>query len=357
MSGEGSNDGKVTFCPGGVSMNVARAIQSIQKALEHNHTAIRLISVVGDDSLGQDLLRTCTKASISTESIVQIPGSRSASVVIVFDSTGGVEYSVADVSILENCLTPAVVAEKMKMIKDGEVVVLDGDLSEQAIVRVCQLAARKECPIVFDPATEVKAKKCIPVLKYVTFMTPNLTELKGLAQALCKDNDSMCNEHRDPTWDEVVVESERSALENSIPNIFKVVRACVQRVLERGAKNLLVTGGPHGAAMYRLIEGGMSCTYCPPVISQTIVSVSGAGDSLLAGFLVGLCARKTSKEALCLGVASAWEALQVHGNVPENIDANRLRKHLSHSLDVTKEIKMKCACCCPRCCDINFGPP
>jgi pseudouridine kinase len=356
MPGEGSNEGKVTFCPGGVSMNIARSIQSIQRALEHNYTAIRLISVVGDDPLGQDLLQACTAASISTEAIVQIPGSRSASVVMVFDSKGGVEYSIADVSILEDCLTPAVVDEKMSTIKEGEVVVLDGDLSEQAIVRACELAARKECLVVFDPATEIKSKKCIPVLRYLTFMTPNLTELKRLAQALSQENDYMCHDCKGPTWDKVIVQSDQNASERVIPNIFKVVRACVQRVLESGVKNLLVTGGHHGVAMYRIVEGGMSCTHCPPIISQTIASVSGAGDSLLAGFLVGLCARKTSKEALGLGVASAWEALQTHGNVPENIDPNRLRKHLSQSIEVTKEMKMKCGCCCRRCCDVNFGP-
>lgn len=136
----GSVDGCVSFVPGGVSMNIARALSKIYTCLDledDTKPPIRLFSVIGNDSAGQTILSQCLEDQVGRDGIVQIQGARTATVVIMFDGGGEVVSSVADVDIVEKSMTPTFVDMRLRLLAPGDFVVVDGDLPAESIEVWC----------------------------------------------------------------------------------------------------------------------------------------------------------------------------------------------------------------------------
>lgn len=341
----GSSTGRVTFSPGGVCMNIARALKWLERL--HGDTVspdVCLVSAVGNDGSGQNMLALCSSEGICTASVLVVQEGRTATVVVLFNSQGDAIQSVVDVSILERYLTPDTALKALQKENGKGICVVDGDLHRDVIESVCQEAALRGCQVVFDPATVSKAPKCIHALKNIYLLTPNIYELDEIARAL-RDMQG----HHD-----IRVHT------NYSPLLFVRARACVELVLKRGVKYLLLTAGHMGAALYQMED---DCTihveYCPPIPTDSIASVNGAGDSLVAGFLYALMLGKNQRESLAFGMASAWEALQTKSNVPEHYggsSASRFKRHVAAVLRGTQSLTLCCGCCCSTCCSaININ--
>lgn len=328
----GSSTGKVMFSPGGVCMNIARALRHLEKQYGGPTISdISLVSVVGDDNHGRDIVTLCSREGINTQSVLSVPGERTATVVVLFDDKGDVMHSVVDVSILETHLDPKVA---LKFIKGG-ICVTDGDLNRGVLEIVCKEAAQRGCQVVFDPATVSKAGKCISVLKYIDLITPNASEIEEIARLLV--DTSM--QHRIGSNDE--------------PSFFHRARACVELVLRQGVRYVLLTAGEKGAGLYWMEGTAIYVEYCCSIPVDFIHSVNGAGDCLVAGFIYAISTGKNEKESLSYGMAGAWEALQTDGNVPECINMTRFNKHVSFVLENIKSSIISCGCCCSTCCHIG----
>ena len=330
----GSSTGKVMFSPGGVCMNIARALRQLEK--RHGGTAISdisLVSVVGDDNHGRDMVALCSREGINTGSVLSVPGERTATVVVVFDDRGDVIQSVVDVSILETYLDPEVALKSIR----GGICVMDGDLHRDVIETVCKHAAQRGCQIVFDPATVSKSGKCISVLNYIDVITPNIHEIEEMARLLV--DGSMQHTH---------VQSSNTGSDT----FFHRARACVELVLRQGVKYVLLTAGEKGAGLYWMEDMYIHVEYSFSIPVESICSVNGAGDSLVAGFIYAISIGKNEKESLSYGMASAWEALQTDSNVPEFLNMTRFNQHVSFVLEGMKSSNIRSGCCCSTCCHI-----
>ena len=327
----GSSRGKVTFSPGGVCMNIARALKHLEKQNggEKVVPEVYLVSAVGDDNHGRDMMALCSREGINTGSVLSVPGERTATVVVIFNSKGDAIQSVVDVSILEKHLRPFIA---LGAVKNG-ICVTDGDLCRDVIETVCREAAQRGCQVVFDPATVSKAPKCISVLKHIDYITPNIDELEEIARALVMD-DGIGHHTHVPDG----------------PLIFHKARACVEIVLRRGVKHVLLTAGDQGAGLYSMEGTQIHVEYSSPIPVTSIRSVNGAGDSLVAGFMYALSQGKNGRECLAYGLASAWEALQTESNVPEFPCMTRFKRHVAHVLRSTQTASIGCGCCCSICC-------
>ena len=306
---QASSIGRVRYSAGGVCLNVARALRGLGQGEVH------MVSAVGSDGAGRDLLDLCTKAGIHKDGILTIEAGRTATVLCLFNNTGEVVYSLADVSILEDYLTPEMALRGMDRcgITNG-IVVTDGDLSSGVLEAVCKRAHRERCTVVFDPATVAKASRCVACLSYIDYVAPNVDELAELARAV------------DPNGLEGRMSPERGTV--GVPEVFLRALPAVDAVLGKGAGNVLLTAGEYGAGLYCYCGGGIRLAHCPALPTASIASVNGAGDCLVAGFVRGLSLGRHKEDSLALGVASAWEALQIEGNVPDAFDGTRLRNHV-----------------------------
>lgn len=125
----GSVVGRVVSSLGGVCMNVARCLSR----LIPKTTKIILVSAVGMDQAGNEIIGQCQKDGIDTRYLMQDSNDRTPKVVVLFDDSGDVSASVADVSLLERVMTPSVVVRCMRDVSDGSMVVVDGDVSQESI--------------------------------------------------------------------------------------------------------------------------------------------------------------------------------------------------------------------------------
>lgn len=346
---EGSMVGKVTFSPGGVCMNIARALKRLEKQHSTSGTVVpdvRLVSAVGDDIHGYNIIEMCSRDGICTRSILRVPQGRTASVVVMFGSNGDAIHSVVDVSIIEEHVTAPVALESMKGISG--ICVTDGDLGIDVIERVCKEAALRGCAVVFEPATVSKASKCVGALKHIQFITPNVFELEKIAEALWDQSS-----HGDLMHVEAC-HFGKGRLggyhEGRVPLILVKAKPCIELLLRAGVGHVLLTAGDQGAALCWKEERAIRVLFCPAIPVENVVSVNGAGDSLVAGFIYALCLGNSKRDALVFGVASAWEALVIKGNVPEYGDLSRFHSHVAMLTDTMQCFDLPRGCCCSRCC-------
>ena len=309
VANQSSSIGKVTHKAGGVSLNIALALRAL------GHGAVHLVSAVGEDGAGRELVELCLKAGIGTNGILSIKDGRTATVICVFNDEGEVVFSLADVSILEQQMTPASALACMASCDYlNGVVVVDGDLPSKTLQSVCNRAHKDGCTLVFDPATAKKAPRCVDALPYIDYVAPNVEELHQIA------NKIGINKGQSKKWS-----PEKSV---RVPEVFLLSAPAVAAVLSRGARHVILTAGKHGAGIYWYCATNLKLVHCPALPVPKISSVNGAGDCLLGGFVRGLLLGRRKEEALALGVACAGEALQTTANVPPRFDWARLEANV-----------------------------
>lgn len=351
MASGGSSIGRVTYSAGGVALNIARALHSLMKCVFTDCMGdVELISVVGDDEAGKDLVTLCEANNISTRGVLRIPnGPRTASVVIIFDGSGDVAYSVADVDIVERFLTPDVVSRSIHpFLGSSGILVLDGDLDQASILRACEDASRSRCQVVFEPTSRSKAPRCIPALKHIDYITPNVDELTCIFHELCRHFPEKFP--RSCGRNTTLIETKTKGM--AIPGLLSSLAQPAAALVRAGVGHVLVTAGDQGAAIFfGASENNKSiqCIYCPSIPTH-VVSVSGAGDCLAAGFILGLTMGAEPRKALAIGVASAWEALQSDSNVSDSLEEKRFKAHVDNILTRVHEATIHINCCCITCC-------
>lgn len=131
----GSVPGIVRQIPGGVSHNVAESLYKMMSACTalHNPPLPLLVSCVGNDASGDTLVAHWKSFGMSTDFIFRSSSVGSATISIIFDTSGDVAASIADVAAVENSLTPAVLSRIEPCMKGAPIVMIDGDLCSESI--------------------------------------------------------------------------------------------------------------------------------------------------------------------------------------------------------------------------------
>lgn len=316
--------GTINLTPGGVCRNIAHDISLI---LSHS-VPLLLITVVADDANGRALAHHCkqTLGAHSARGIHIVCSShtrtRTPSVSIILNSSGDVAACVADVDLLETALTPELVAEHhSEDIRTSFCVVVDGDLSQDVIERVCQMAHvstsshhHTRSPIVwFEPVSAPKAVRAARVLNCIDYISPNASELLAMASSLGWRPSGAPEVH-----------CARSILPGCLHSSLV---SAIEWVLIKGrVKNIVLTLGGDGAAWCRCSGGGSGgngygnteerkeiVIEYAPALPARVVNCSGAGDCLVAGFIAAL---QVKESPLAWGVAMAKRAVESELNVP-----------------------------------------
>lgn len=349
---------------GGVSFNIARALQrllfaesSLYSSQNKERICVRIISAVGNDSAGFEILEGCKKEGIDSSMVVEVDGRSTDTVVVLLDENGDVSASVARVNVVENFVTLDIVMSSLERVNPGDLVVVDGDVSKEVVEGTCRLASRQGCTVLFEPASTSKATKIVNVLDCVHYITPNISELVQIATSL-KSHASHCIQSENL---DIWFESQH------VPNVWRNMQPLVQLILEHGTRCIVVTGGGHGAAMYRLREelqdstelGGDSVhvlqrpkiqvLYCPARTTNTIISTSGAGDCLVAGMVLSIIKGQEDPMILATGMASAAECLLTEDNVPREFSRTSLQDAQSEFCQNSNMYFFPSTCCCSQC--------
>jgi len=268
-----SNPGRMVVAAGGVGRNIAENLARLG-------TPVALVSAVGSDPLGDQVLAVTAAAGVDVTAVRRTPLHPTGSYTAVLDHAGELSVAVADMAAVE-AIRPDDIP--VATLTGAALVVLDGNLLPDTAACVLDLAERAGVPVVVDPVSVAKAARLSPVLdRPVRAITPNRDELAALTGA------------------------DRSLTD------------AADALHDRGAELVWVRLGAEGSV---LSTNGDTVRLA--AVPADVVDVTGAGDAALAAFCHALLAGATPREAATYGHAAA--ALTV-------ADPRTVRPDLSDSL-------------------------
>ncbi|MFP4345382.1 MAG: carbohydrate kinase family protein [Anaerolineales bacterium] len=278
-----SNPGQIRWSWGGVARNIAENLTRLGA-----HT--RLITAVGDDEAGRELLNQAHRIGIDTEGSLVVTGQETAAYVGVYHVDERLWVAFDDMAIIE-ALTPGYLYRHRRFFKQADMVCADANLSVRALETLFRLAQEYDVPIVVDPTTALLASKLRPYLAQITAITPNRQEAEALLQEPLPD-------------DEALLYGARS-------------------LVKMGVELAIVTLGAAGLAYATSEESGRL-----PTFEAAIVDPIGAGDALTAALAYGLMEELAPTEAVRLGLAAAAQTIICQETVCPTLNLETLYERL-----------------------------
>lgn len=233
-----STPGHIHYAPGGVGRNIAENLARLG-------SVVALVSVVGADAFGHDILAHTRSVGVEVAGIQMLAGQRTATYLSMHGPDGDMALAVNDMAILER-LTPDLLVAKKAMPAHTDVLVLDCNLSAPTLAWLLEQASQ---PVFVDAVSVAKCQRLVPVLGRVHTLKVNRLE----AQALCG------------AAVETVEEARHAAL---------ALRGL-------GVQRVVLSLGALGVAWCDA-DGN---TGVRPAVNVPVVNTTGAGDALLAGLV------------------------------------------------------------------------
>lgn len=262
----GDVPGQIAHRPGGVALNVALG-------LADRGEPVRLLSAVGNDKHGRDLLDIASGRGVDC-SLVKIDDQSTTGAYIAIEGQDGDLFAaIADVGPTEALSKDDMIS--LKDLPEETTLFLDANLSPLAIRSVADLARMGGRELVANPVSPAKACRLAPVLN----TSLNLTLICNLEEANVMSG-------------QIASDSETAA----------------QHLAKTGARTAIVTNGRDRAGY--CCNGGLSFSLSPPAAASC--SVTGAGDAMIAAWLA--CADRTGdpRNALARSVGAATAYVSGH---------------------------------------------
>ncbi|WP_231123583.1 carbohydrate kinase family protein [Nocardioides sambongensis] len=166
-----SNPGRTHLSPGGVGRNIAENLARLGRTT-------RLVTVVGTDHLGDDLLARTAASGVDVRAVRRTPDHPTGTYTAVLDDAGELAVAVSSMAAVET-LTP--VDLPADLVAGAGLVVVDGNVSAAVVAHVVTTASACRVPVVLDPVSVAKAARVASYLGGLAMVTPNTDELTALA--------------------------------------------------------------------------------------------------------------------------------------------------------------------------------
>lgn len=262
--------GRITRLPGGVALNIAMTLARFR-------LRPTLLSVVGQDAAGDDLVAACARLGLDTDHLYR-SADLPTDIYMAVEGANGLIAAIADAHSLE-----AAGDKILRPLEDGRLgsaekpwagmVALDGNLTVALLSEIASSPLFAAADLRVAPASPGKAERLLPLLAH-----PSATLYVNLEEAglLCKDS-------------------------------FDRAADAAEALLARGAAHVLVTNGGQDCAE-GLHRGGVITASPPPVM---VARITGAGDTFMAAHIVA--ERKGASRAEALSSALRAAATYVSG--------------------------------------------
>jgi pseudouridine kinase len=253
---------------GGVARNVAESLGRLG-------ANVQLISAVGEDEAGRALVAGLAAAGVDTRGLLTVAGKPTAEYTAAFWQ-GELFAGFADMDVFE-ALTPQAVAAHLPQ-----------DTAEWQVFADCNLPAATLAMFAGRRLPHL-AVDCVSLAKSERLPA----DLSGIRMLFL--NQDQARHH-----------------------------GGIDNVLARGCRAAVLTQGPDGVTIF---EHGASTDLPAPLVP--LVNVSGAGDALVAGTLLGLSEDRPLTESVRFGLAAAALALQTVATVPAGLTRDKLNAALT----------------------------
>jgi len=313
----GTHGGTLQSSHGGVGRNVACALARLGQGP-------RLISAVGGDREGRDIVKEGGEAGIDTQMMIVEDNGSTATYTAVLDSEGDCKFGVGDMGVHAS-VTPAYLKKMEENVISSSLVICDGNLSQMTVHALLEICKNNNIPFFFEPTDIRKAVKPLisPNHSAMTFCSPNLNELNSMLSTL-PSAPSLIKPISPSTAKEQVQDVASAA--TSLLSHYKLGVVLVT-LSDSGV--VLVRRGSHTSPLptrNNMMYGpGVSAVWYPCTSPCTsIVSVSGAGDCLTAGFIAGMLQGLGQAEAVSAGMQAAKISCGVSAAVPDILQSGSI---------------------------------
>jgi len=277
-----SNPGTVTLTPGGVGRNIAECAARIGEN-------VKLLTMLGNDSYGNDLFSVCEKAGIDMSHAVFSNTSPSSVYLCIQNEKGDMNVAISSMEIMKE-LNPALIQSKLLLFSQAKLVQIDTNISEETFEAL--LGIQNIPPVFCDTVSITKAEKIRHFMNRLHTIKPNRLE----AELLCGFE-----------------------LDNA-----EAIRKACDFFINQGVQQVFISGGSQG-----LFAADCKGTfYHEKAPDVTILNANGAGDALTAGILYGYIHNKKLETTVKLAQASASLALTSRDTVNHNLSELTLKKRM-----------------------------
>lgn len=280
-----SNPGRIRTTRGGTARNVAENLARL------GAEAI-LISAIGEDDIGQQVLTQTAETGVDVEHVFHAPGERTGSYMAILDLDGTLSVAIDDTQVMQN-ITGQYLYQRRRLFSEAQMIMFDGSLSPQAIETTMRLAQQYRVPIAADPSSARLAFKLCPHLSELHLVVPNEVEAANLCGIDYFGYDA------DASLD------------------------AARQLVRLGVNIGVVTLSDFGLAYATSDENG----YIPPRYSEMVDS-TGTGDAITAAIIFGLINDLPVTECMRLGAAAAGLTLQTNHTVVPDLSLDMLYDHL-----------------------------
>ncbi len=274
-----SNPGRIEFCPGGVSRNIAENLARLGIKTE-------LISAIGDDPNGSLILDSCRTCGIGSEYTLRVPNAVSSVYLAIMDNSKDMALALSDMTISDN-ISIRVIESRSKILKNSQSIVFDTCLKAEVMDYILSNFSEKQ--IYVDPVSVGKAKSLIPLIGKIHTLKMNKLEAEFLSGTKINNN---------------------SDLENTS-----------QWFINQGVKRVFITLGSEGV-FYR--DSQTYGSYKPA--DAEIKNATGAGDAFMAGLVYGSLNNYSIEKIVHFASGMSMAALAGKDTVNLNINLNYIKQ-------------------------------
>jgi len=248
---EDSNPGRLKTSLGGVGRNIADNLGRLD-------VKTQLLSAVGDDAQGQELIENSVKSGIDMRHVIRSKIFTTSTYLSVVDHDGNMVLALSDMESI-NAINIDYLEKHHKEIVNAKAIVIDTNLTEESIEYIFE--KYQNIPIYVDTVSTTKAMKILPYLGSIHTLKPNRIEAERLLGMTIQTDEDMMK--------------------------------AAESFLEKGMEQIVISNG--GDGIFYGDNQGIHKIVPEPV---KMVNANGAGDAFMAGLVYGYMHDITLKQAV-----------------------------------------------------------
>ena len=266
---------------GGVARNIAENLGRLGEQ-------VALISASGNDLEWKEIY-DISSPFMNLEHVTQFENASTGSYTAVLDRNGDLSVAFADMDIFEE-ITPELLKKNSTILRSAKCIIVDLNCPVESIEFLCSFTTTHNIPLVIIPVSSPKMNRLPKTLSSVSWLIVNKDETETFMNIKIND---------DKDWE-----------------------SAVDKWLELGVKNVIVTNGSKG--VFTGSEGG-EIRYFPAIEESTVVDVTGAGDSFCSGVIYSWLQKKDFDYIIKSGLVNARKTILSKHTVRQELSQNQFK--------------------------------
>lgn len=266
---------------GGVARNVAENLARLGQP-------VSLISAVGEDHLGKQLLEHASQAGVDVSACLKTPQFSTGTYLAILDYDGQKQYGLDDMRVI-SALTPEIIHQQHELLTNAGILFMDANLPLPTMQAVFQIAHRNKIPVCADATSSNLADLLLDWVSDLYLVTANAQEATVLIGG------------------QIIVKNRPTALQ------------AARLLVSRGAEIAVIP-----LAQMGVCYASSSTIGHISAIKTEILDPTGAGDAMTAAILFGLMNEFPLDDAIRLGVSAASLTLRSPASVVPDLTLEKL---------------------------------